>query len=401
VSERKPVTDWATDFDIFDPDYNAEPGEVWAELHAKCPVAHTERYGGMYMATRYADARELAVMTSALSNRQVSLSPMPQETDLLADYHSAQLPPISNDPPTHAPLRRLILPFFSPKAVERHRVFTEELCNELIDSFISKGSCDAAVDYAQALTPRVIGHMLGIDTARSDEFVEWVRGFIELGVDDIELRRRSRSKMLEFFAQRVEQRRVHPTDDYISVLLASEVDGKPLSDDAVVKFCLLLLIAGIDTTWTSLGTSLLHFATHRDDRRRMASEPELFPTAVEELLRFYAPVSVGRIAMQDVQFNGTDIKRGERMMINYPAANRDPQAFERADEFVLDREKNRHFAFGVGVHRCAGSNLARMEMDVALRTWFKRIPEFELSDPDQVSFASGQVRGARNVPVCF
>ena len=105
--------------------------------------------------------------------------------------------------------------------------------------------------------------------------------------------------------------------------------------------------------------------------------------------------------MQDVQFNGTDIKRGERMMINYPAANRDPQAFERADEFVLDREKNRHFAFGVGVHRCAGSNLARMEMDVALRTWFKRIPEFELSDPDQVSFASGQVRGARNVPVCF
>ena len=185
------------------------------------------------------------------------------------------------------------------------------------------------------------------------------------------------------------------------MLLASEVDGKPLSDDAVVKFCLLLLIAGIDTTWTSLGTSLLHFATHRDDRRRMASEPELFPTAVEELLRFYAPVSVGRIAMQDVQFNGTDIKRGERMMINYPAANRDPQAFERADEFVLDREKNRHFAFGVGVHRCAGSNLARMEMDVALRTWFKRIPEFELSDPDQVSFASGQVRGARNVPVCF
>jgi hypothetical protein len=131
----------------------------------------------------------------------------------------------------------------------------------------------------------------------------------------------------------------------------------------------------------------------------VVAEPELWPTAIEELLRFYAPVSVGRIAMEDVDFNGTKMNRGERLMINYPAANRDGTEFERADEVVLDRKQNRHFAFGVGVHRCAGSNLARMEMDVALRTWFARIPEFELRENEPVTWAPGQVRGARAVPV--
>ena len=398
-SEGCPVSDWATDFDIFDPEYTADPAPVWNDLQSRCPIAHTERGGGLWMSTRYDDARALAVMTGELSNRQVSIAPMDENSDLLADHLSDIMPPITNDPPDHAPLRRLILPFFAPKAVEQHRANTAALCNELIDGFIAKGQCDAAADYAQQITPRVIGDMLGIDTSRSDEFVGWVRGYIELGYGDIELRRRSRYQMMEFFGEMVRYRRENPSDDYISQLIAKEVDGEPLSDQKVINFCLLLLIAGIDTTWSSLGSSLLHFAKHPEHRMRMVAEPELWPTAVEELLRFYSPVSVGRIAMEDVEFNGASMRRGERLMINYPAANRDPDVFERADEVVLDRKQNRHFAFGVGVHRCAGSNLARMEMDVALRTWFERIPEFELRDPAGVTWAAGQVRGARTVPV--
>ncbi len=401
MSERKPVTDWATDFDIFDPEHAADPGDVWSDLQGRCPMARTERYGGMWMATRYEDARELVMNTSVLSNRQVSLAPMKESSDLLADYHSHITPPISNDPPEHTPLRRVILPFFSPRAVEEHKAFTEQLCNDLIDGFIQRRECDAAVDYAQQITPRVIGHMLGIDINRSDEFVSWVRGFIELGANDIELRERSRKQMMSFFAEMVAERRKHPGHDYISELCIKEVEGEPLTDKAIVNFALLLLIAGIDTTWSSIGSSMLHFATHEDDRRRMASEPDLLPTAVEELLRFYAPVSVGRIAMEDLDHGDVTIKRGQRLMINYPAMCRDADAFERADEVVLDRERNRHFAFGVGVHRCAGSNLARMEMQVALRVWFERIPEFWLTDPDKVTWAAGQVRGARNVPVAF
>jgi len=207
--------------------------------------------------------------------------------------------------------------------------------------------------------------------------------------------------MRDFFGELVTERRANPGEDYISQLLAKDLDGEPLSDKMVTNFCLLLLVAGIDTTWSSLGSSLLHFATHDADRRRLAREPALWPRAIEELLRFYAPVSVGRIAMEDVEFGGVRLKRGERLMLNFPAANRDPEAFERPDDAILDREKNRHFAFGIGIHRCAGSNLARMEMDAALRIWFERIPEFELSDSDSVTWAGGQVRGPRNMAIQF
>ncbi len=401
MTEQKPVEDWATDFNIFDPDYTKEPAPVWRDLQARCPIAHTERWGGLWMSTKYDDVKALVKMTPALSNRQVSIAPIPEEIDLLADYHAELSPPISADPPDHVHLRRLILPFFTPKAVAPFRPFTEALCHELIDRFIDRGACDAAVDYAQQLTPRVIGHMLDIDPARSDEFVGWVRGFVELGFDDPDLRARSRIQMRDFFGELVTERRANPGEDYISQLLQKDLQGEPLTDKMVINFCQLLLVAGIDTTWSSIGSSLLHFATHEQDRRRLAREPDLLPSAIEELLRFYAPVSVGRIAMDDVEYGGVTFKRGERLMINFPAANRDPEVFDRPDEAILDREKNRHFAFGIGIHRCAGSNLARMEMEVALSVWFERIPEFKLSDPDKVTWAAGQVRGARNVPVTF
>lgn len=398
---NRPVEDWATDFDIYDPDYTRNPAPVWNDLQNRCPMAHTERYGGLWMSTTFDDAHALVRMTEQLSNRQVTISMMPEGTDLLADYHSDMTPPISNDPPRHTPLRRLILPFFTPQAVERHRAYTESVCNELIDGFIDRGRCDAAVDYAQQLTPKVIGHMLGLDPARGDDYTTWVRDFFEYGFADIDRRRSAMKTMQLFFAELIAERRERPGDDYISMLIGKQVDGQPLDDRMIAKFCVLLLSAGVDTTWSSLGSSLLHFATHDDDRRRLAREPDLFPSAIEEMLRFYAPVSVGRIAMEDVKVGDATIRRGERLMINFPAANRDPSHFDRPDEVILDRERNRHLAFGIGVHRCAGSNLARMELDVALRTWFRRIPDFRVADPDSVEWGAGQVRGARRVPVEF
>ena len=123
--------------------------------------------------------------------------------------------------------------------------------------------------------------------------------------------------------------------------------------------------------------------------------------AVEELLRFYSPVTMGRIVTEPVEIDGARMQEGDRVLLNFPGANRDPAAFERADEVVLDRKRNRHIAFGLGIHRCAGSNLARMEMQVALRTWFDRIGDFELADGQAVTWAGGQVRGPRSVPVRF
>ncbi len=401
MSKKRPVNDWATDYDIFDPEYVKDPVPVWNDLRARCPIAHTERWGGSWLPTRYEDLQAFVKMVPELSSQSPLVVPPPDNIDLEAEEYGLSSPPITSDPPEQLPMRRLILPFFTPKAVAPHRPYTEALCHALIDDFIDQGTCDAAVQYAQQIPPRVIAHMLGIDPNRSAEFVEWVRGVLELGLSQPELRVKYRRIIRQFFGKLVTERRANPGDDMISQLLAKELDGEPLSDTVVVGMCNLLLIAGIDTTWSSIGSALWHFSAHAEHRRRLASEPDLFPSAIEEMLRYYSPVTMARIATEEVQTGDVKIQPGDRVLMNFPAANQDPEAFDRADEVVLDRERNRHIAFGVGIHRCAGSNLARMEMDVALRVWFERIPEFELTDPGAVTWAGGQVRGPRSVPVRF
>ena len=159
----------------------------------------------------------------------------------------------------------------------------------------------------------------------------------------------------------------------------------------------LLLIAGIDTTWSAIGSSIWHLATHADDRRRLSSEPELMPTAIEELLRAYAPVTMARMVAKDNDFHGCAMKEREWVLLPFPAANRDPELFEQADEVVLDRTENRHAAFGLGIHRCLGSNLARLEVRVAIEEFIGRFPDFELAG--DVRWSVGQIRGPRQLPV--
>jgi cytochrome P450 len=162
---------------------------------------------------------------------------------------------------------------------------------------------------------------------------------------------------------------------------------------------ILLMLAGIDTTWSAIGASLWHLAQHPDDRARLVAEPELMPTAVEEFLRVYAPVTMARMVAEDFEFEGCPFKRGDWVLVPFPAANRDPEEFPDADEVVIDRAENRHAAFGLGIHRCLGSNLARLELRIALEEWMAHYPDFELSDPGAVRWSAGQVRGPRTIPV--
>ena len=137
-----------------------------------------------------------------------------------------------------------------------------------------------------------------------------------------------------------------------------------------------MMIAGIDTTWSAIGSSLWHLATHDEDRRRLVADPGLMDTAVEEFLRAYAPVTMAREVVKDVEIGGCPMKPGQMVLLSFPAANRDPAMFPDADKVLIDRKENRHAAFGLGIHRCIGSNLARMELRVALEEWLRRIPEF-------------------------
>ncbi|HZQ80263.1 MAG TPA: cytochrome P450 [Acidimicrobiia bacterium] len=401
---RPPVEDWATDYDIFDPAYCADPGPVWAELRERCPIAHTERWGGSWLPTRYDDVAEMARRVPALSNQiPIVVPPVPFTDPDTGEVLRTRphIPPISSDPPFHTPARRLILPAFAPQAVERHAPYTRELAHRLIDGFAAEGRCDGAVDYAQQIPPRVIAHLLGLDEGRADDFIAWVRGILELGATNPDLRVATAQKIFAFFGEEVRKRRAQPTGDFISEILSGDLDGQPVDDDHAVATCNLLLIAGIDTTWSSIGSALWHLATHPADRRRLVAEPELLATAVEELLRVYSPVTMGRIATEDVTIDGVTIPAGDRVLMNFPAANRDPAQFPDPDTVVIDRAHNRHVAFGIGIHRCAGSNLARMEMQVALSAFLERIPEFEVDGNDGVTWCGGQVRGPRTLPLRF
>jgi cytochrome P450 len=402
--DSAPVQDWSTDYDIFDHGYVTDPFGIWAEMRAQCPVARTDRWGGSWMPVTYEDVTAIARDIERFpSSKGVAVMPPISDTDpdkapppLLANG----LPPISADPPVHTWTRRLILPSMSPRKVEEYEVMTRELCRKLIDGFVATGSADAAADYAQQIPVRVIAHLLGIPPEMSDTFTGWVRDVLEFAYD-VDRRRNGVIAIATYLREQIEDRRRHPKDDLLTELVHTEVDGQVVDESYVLGMAALLLIAGIDTTWSAIGSSLWHLATHPEDRRRLVAEPDLMPTAIEELLRAYAPVTMARVLDQEVEYKGCPMHAGDRVLMNFPAANRDPAVFDDPDRVILDRQHNRHVAFGAGIHRCAGSNLARMELRVALEEWLARIPEFELEDPELVTWAGGQVRGPRNIPVVF
>lgn len=393
------VTDWNTDYDVFDDEYVRDPAPFWATMRSNCPVATSERWGGSHLVLGYAAAVEAAANTGVLtSTLGTSIAPT------LDDYGDPDRvrSVINSDPPEHSGPRRLLLPSMSPGSVAKWAPLTEALCERLIDRVGATGRADAAIDYAQQIPSWVIGRMLGVPEERADDFIGWVRDVLEHGARFPERRQAAFDAMLEFFRGEVADRRTEPTGDLISRLVHEALDdGSHLSERDILGNVSLLLVAGIDTTWSAIGSSLLHFASHPEDQERLRNDPSLWPTAVEELLRACSPVTMARIATGPTSVAGCPIPRGRRVAISFPAANRDPLVFENPDEVRIDRAINRHVAFGSGIHRCAGSNLARMELRIALQTWFRRIGPFELVDPGAVTWAGGQVRGPRSVPVRF
>jgi cytochrome P450 len=387
--------EWATAYDIFDPAYVADPFPIWDDLRAGCPIAHSDEHGGSWLPTRYEDVAAIAHDVEHFSSRNVSVvAPVESDDDLLPDG----LPPISADPPEHTWSRRLLLPWFSHKRVAEYEVGTRDLCRRLASEIATRGRGDAAADYAQQIPVRVIAAVLGVPDDMSDTFTGWVRDVLEYAHDE-ERRTRGRNGLAAYFIDEMNARRNGDGDDLISVLLHTEIDGAPVPDGYVLGTVVLTLIAGVDTTWSGIGACLWHLATHDDDRKRLVAEPDLIPIAIEELLRAYSPVTMGRIVAEDVEVGGCPMKAGDRVLLSFPAANRDPGVFPDADRVVIDRMQNRHVAFGLGIHRCAGSNLARMELKVAVEEWLAALPDFGLADGAEVTWAGGQVRGPRSIPV--
>jgi len=391
-----PVADWATDFSHLEPEWSADPYPIQNDLRQRCPIAHTNRFGGGWLPTRYEDVAAIAYDTERFSSRSIIMSNFRPPRDL-APVGTA--PPISSDPPFHHDARKLLLPAFTKAVVTRQEPATRAFCDSLIDGFEGRDVVDAATDYAQHIPIRVIAVMLGFppeDGPRFREFVEDLLEGINLPPDE---RIARVSRLFDYLMVQVHDHLDQPRDDLTTYLINAELYGQKLPPDVVTGAMALLLIAGIDTTWSAIGASLWHLAKIPADRERLIAEPELLPTAMEEFLRAYAPVTMARLVKEDMRWHGVDMKAEDWILLSFPAANRDPAQFDRAGEVVIDRAINRHAAFGLGVHRCVGSHLARMELRVALEAWLGRIPRFTLDDPSAVTWSAGQIRGPRTLPL--
>ena len=393
-----PVSDWATDLDHADPEYNERAHEIWDELRdSGCPVAHSDRYGGMWAPLTHELVKEVAYDTDHFSSQGVVVS----SGRPMIPAPMGPVPPISSDPPFHQIARRLLLPPFSPKQIDPWEPEVRRLCNELLDEMgeVEPGTTvvDAALQYAQHIPVNVIARMLGFPAEDHDLFREFVHHALETVNEPVEVRQAGFARLDAYLATQIDDHRARPRDDLTTYLLNVELDGNRLSPEHVRGSIVLLLIAGIDTTWSAIGSSIWHLAGHPDDLDRLVTEPAVTIFAIEEFLRAYAPVTMARLVTEDVDFHGCPMKANEWVLLPFPAANRDPHFFDDAGGFVIDREANRHAAFGLGIHRCIGSNLARLELRIAVEEFVARFPRFELAGTTRWSV--GQIRGPRELPV--
>jgi cytochrome P450 len=398
VTIKPPVNDFATDWDHTDPQWVKDPYPIWDDLRNRCPVAHTERYGGGWFPTTHEMVSAIANDTEHFTSRQVVVSNNKYPVGA-PPAPMGGAPPITSDPPFHQIARRIMLPALAPGPVNALEPQIRELCRLHLDEIANSEYFDAGHQYAQYISPGVISRMLGFPPQDEDLF----RDFVHLVLDLVDLDPAERIELFQpladYFTKQIDDHIANPRDDFTSYLLNVELGGAKLAIEHVRGTMVLTLVAGIDTTWSAIGAAIWHLATHPDDLARLVNEPEIMQLAVEEFLRFYAPVTMARTLKDDFEFFGAEMKKDDWVLVGFPAANRDPAVFDDADTFIIDRAVNRHAAFGLGIHRCAGSNLARLELRIAIEEFIARFPKFELADPEGVTWAQGQVRGPRHIPL--
>lgn len=316
--------------------------------------------------------------------------------------------PLQIDPPEHAKYRRILNPLFTPRQMARWEPHVNELVNEMIDRFADRGECDFHEEFAVPLPCTVMLRLLGLPREDLDKFLAWKAGVIHQEADFNFTPRRKASaaiaqEIYDYFERAIDDLIAAPRDNLLSAMIGANLNGEgwSLSREELLDICVVFVIAGLDTVTDSLDCFFVYLAQHADHRQQLVEQPDILPSAVEELLRWETPVPyVVRIAMQDIELAGCQIFKGERVCPLLGAANTDPAEFSDPELVDFHRTPNRHRAFGGGPHRCLGSHLARMELRVALREFHRRIPNYEITPGAQPTYADA-LRSLGSLPLAF
>ena len=392
--EMPPVENWLTDWDWLDDQWGENAIDIWNSVREQCPVATTERYGRAFMPVTMDTVAAVANDTENFSSIWVNVG--------RPDAPRSPAPPITSDPPEHHGHRRLLLPAFSPKNVAPLEEKLRTFCRTLIADLDGADTADAAEQYSQHIPVHGICILTGIPEQDAELFRDWIYRNFQLGPRDNAVRAAVAAEMGDYIDALLHERLENPQDDMLTLVANAEIDGQPVDWDLKLGYIRLLIIAGIDTTWSAIGSGLWHFGQHPDEVARLVAADNddlLWNTASEEVLRYYAPVTMARKVVGETEVGGCPVHPGDQMLLTFPAANHDPAAFENPEVFDIDRAQNRHVAFGLGIHRCVGSNLARLELVVALQEWMRAFPDYSLDTSTPTTWANGQIRGPRNIPV--
>jgi cytochrome P450 len=376
-----------------DPEFLADPFAAFDGVRAD-RAFYSTAHGGYWVLTRYDDIRGAFQHPEIFSSREFAIP---------TGVYPRTLRPLSLDPPDHSTYRQPLAPLFSPVAVARREPELRTLCRSLIEGFAADGAGDLLVLLARPFPTTVFVSMLGLPVTASRMFEQWNHDLLH-AYDDPALRRSAAKHILTYLDELVAKRLAEGPDtveDLFSVLLRAEVDGRRLTHDELLDYAFMLFIAGLDTVTAVLGFSLHCLATRPDLQAQLAADPALIPAAVEELLRAHAIVNPARIVTTDTTFAGVEMRAGDRVLLATALATRDPSAFDHADEIVIDREANRHVAFGAGPHRCLGSHLARLELRIALEELLAMVPGFGLAAGETVAIHGGGVLGIDRLPVVW
>ncbi|WP_019925648.1 cytochrome P450 [Nocardia sp. BMG111209] len=386
--------DWCQHhFDHLSPELAADMHPTMARMRELCPVAHSDSYDGFWVVSRYDDALAVAQNWQAFSSAH-GLS-------VTSGGGSVRNLPVEADPPVQRLYKSLINPHFTPAVVAEWEQPTRELVTRLIDEFIEAGTCDFMDAFARPF-PSLGFFELAIN-APADEMAAVAKLASTSSNPTAPNARESWAGLYawvrNFLATRREQ---PPKGDVVDAVIAAEIEGRPIGEDEAIGVVQLLILGGLETTAGALGQMLVRFCREPEIPALLRERPSLIPKAVEELLRLDTSfVSVGRTAVQDAEVGGCPIGNGDKVLIHWASANRDAAEFPDPDRFDLDRTRNRHFAFGAGPHRCAGSNLARLNIRIALEEILTRLGDIALVDEDAIVYHAGLTRTPLHLPISF
>jgi cytochrome P450 len=384
--------DLVREFDYhLDPEFVADPFAGFDRVRGD-RVFFSPFYGGHWVLTRAEDIRR------AFQDPQTFSS---HEFNIPSGMYPRTLRPLALDPPEHGAYRQPLAPLFAPASVARREPVLRAVCSDLVEAFAGRGEADLVVALARPFPTTVFVSMLGLPVDEAELFERWNFDMLH-AYDDRELRQAAATNILSYLDALVARRMAegsNAADDLFSVLLDARVSGRTLTHDELLDYAFMLFIAGLDTVTASLSFTLHCLATRPDLQSRLAADVALVPAAVEEMLRAHAIINTARIVTHDTSFAGVEMHTGDRVLLSTPLATRDPADVEQAEEILLDREVNRHIAFGAGPHRCLGSHLARLELRIALEELLGRVRDFRLQDGVEIARHGGGSLGIDSLPV--